>query len=302
MSNVDCLTRSVTGRVAAVAGGSSVRPRNSPAMIAHGRHCSGRGGRVRLACPRGRAVGGMSDCLCDRCAGLCCRYFALPIDNPETRRDYDNIRWYLLHEKVVVFVEDGQWFIGILNKCKALQPDNRCGVYETRPKICRGYTPTTATTTAGTTGTSTCSPVPTLSVWTLQQLEQGKGDSAEEAAAKPSRGAGGRRSARRLAEGRPLPPRADGGAGRRRRVCRYRCRSCRRHERGRPDGSLRGGVRGVPAAPGHPVRGRGRGQAGAVCHGQAQVVRLRRVQQHGSEPAGGREGPELPEPVGPDGL
>jgi Fe-S-cluster containining protein len=81
----------------------------------------------------------MAGCLCDQCAGLCCRYFALPIDNPDCKRDYDNIRWYLLHDKVVIFVEDKQWYIGILTRCKQLQPDNRCGIYETRPAICRSY-------------------------------------------------------------------------------------------------------------------------------------------------------------------
>jgi len=82
----------------------------------------------------------MSSCLCDQCAALCCRYFALPIDNPDCKRDYDNIRWYLLHQNVVVFVESRQWYIGILNRCKQLQADNRCGIYLTRPAICRSYT------------------------------------------------------------------------------------------------------------------------------------------------------------------
>lgn len=81
----------------------------------------------------------MSDCLCDRCAGLCCRYFALPLDNPKTAKEYDNIRWYLMHQNVVVYIEKKQWYIGVLNPCKHLQPDNRCGVYETRPDICRKY-------------------------------------------------------------------------------------------------------------------------------------------------------------------
>ena len=71
---------------------------------------------------------------------MCCRYFALPLDNPKTAKEYDDIRWYLLHENVVVFIEKKQWYIGILNKCKQLQPDNRCGIYETRPHICRKYT------------------------------------------------------------------------------------------------------------------------------------------------------------------
>jgi Fe-S-cluster containining protein len=77
--------------------------------------------------------------LCDQCAALCCRYFALPIDNPTTLKDYDDIRWYLVHENVVAFVEKKQWYIGVLNRCKHLQPDNRCGIYETRPRVCRKY-------------------------------------------------------------------------------------------------------------------------------------------------------------------
>jgi Fe-S-cluster containining protein len=78
-------------------------------------------------------------CLCDKCAALCCRYIALPIDNPETLKDYDNIRWYLIHENIVVFVEKRQWYVSFFTKCKHLQTDNRCGIYFTRPKICRGY-------------------------------------------------------------------------------------------------------------------------------------------------------------------
>lgn len=81
----------------------------------------------------------MATSLCEKCVALCCRYVALPIDNPTDVQDYDNIRWYLVHENIVVFIEEGQWYIGILNKCKHLQPDNRCGIYDTRPKICRKY-------------------------------------------------------------------------------------------------------------------------------------------------------------------
>jgi Fe-S-cluster containining protein len=82
----------------------------------------------------------MAGCLCDKCSALCCRYFALPLDNPTTARDYDNIRWYLIHDQVVVYIEKKQWYLAVLTKCKNLQPDNRCGIYETRPRICREYT------------------------------------------------------------------------------------------------------------------------------------------------------------------
>ena len=78
--------------------------------------------------------------LCEQCAALCCRYVALPIDLPESAADFDNVRWYLMHENIHVFVEEGQWYIGFATRCKHLRADNRCGVYETRPRICRTYT------------------------------------------------------------------------------------------------------------------------------------------------------------------
>ena len=80
------------------------------------------------------------ECLCDRCTALCCRYFALGIDDPETPEDYDDIRWYLAHENVHVFIEDDDWYLSIQTRCQFLQDDNRCGIYEDRPKICREYT------------------------------------------------------------------------------------------------------------------------------------------------------------------
>lgn len=82
----------------------------------------------------------MGSCLCDKCAALCCRYFALPIETPETRKQFDDVRWYLVHENCVVFIEKKTWYLAVMAKCKHLQPDNRCGIYETRPRICRQYT------------------------------------------------------------------------------------------------------------------------------------------------------------------
>jgi len=77
---------------------------------------------------------------CDKCTGLCCRYFALPIETPETREDYDDIRWYLCHKDITVFVEDGDWYINIRNKCRHLsEKDHRCRIYDKRPRVCRQY-------------------------------------------------------------------------------------------------------------------------------------------------------------------
>ena len=79
------------------------------------------------------------DCLCNHCPAKCCHYFALPIDIPETMKDFDYVRWFLLHERATVFVEDESWYLLVHTTCQHLQPDNRCGIYLTRPEICREY-------------------------------------------------------------------------------------------------------------------------------------------------------------------
>jgi uncharacterized protein len=83
---------------------------------------------------------GPDDRLCNYCAAKCCKYFALPIDKPEDWKDFDYIRWYLLHERAAVFIEEDCWYLLVQNACKYLSADHLCGIYETRPQICRDYT------------------------------------------------------------------------------------------------------------------------------------------------------------------
>jgi Fe-S-cluster containining protein len=83
---------------------------------------------------------GPDEVLCDHCTARCCRYFALPIDTPTSYEDYQYIRWYLLHGQATVFVDDDVWYLMVHTDCKHLGADNRCGIYETRPQICRDYT------------------------------------------------------------------------------------------------------------------------------------------------------------------
>jgi Fe-S-cluster containining protein len=87
--------------------------------------------------------------LCGKCTGLCCKYFAFPIETPEEKQDYDDIRWYLCHEDVTVFVEEGDWYININNKCRYLSKEYNCEIYSKRPKICRGYRTNTCDLTEG---------------------------------------------------------------------------------------------------------------------------------------------------------
>jgi Fe-S-cluster containining protein len=77
--------------------------------------------------------------LCEYCTAKCCRYFALPIDTPSERRDLEFIRWYLLHDRATIFVENQDWYLLVYTTCRHLEHDNRCGIYDTRPPICREY-------------------------------------------------------------------------------------------------------------------------------------------------------------------
>ena len=81
----------------------------------------------------------MGNVLCEHCTAACCRYVALPIERPENARDFDDMRWYVIHDNIAVFVENDDWFIQIHNPCKHIRPDGGCAIYETRPAICRQY-------------------------------------------------------------------------------------------------------------------------------------------------------------------
>lgn len=77
---------------------------------------------------------------CHECGGRCCRYIAIGIDPPKNQTALHNIRWYLLHDNVSVFVDhEKDWFVEFTTPCTAQDKKSRCTVYEIRPKICRDY-------------------------------------------------------------------------------------------------------------------------------------------------------------------
>jgi Fe-S-cluster containining protein len=76
---------------------------------------------------------------CHLCTARCCKYIALEIDRPTTPKDCDQIRWFLLHEGVKVWAQDGGWFLELETRCRHLEPTGACGIYETRPQLCRDY-------------------------------------------------------------------------------------------------------------------------------------------------------------------
>ncbi len=77
--------------------------------------------------------------MCFKCDARCCRYFAFEIDKPDTFEEFENIRWYIMHQGVTVHVDTGDWYISIPVPCKNIGPDNLCAIYDDRPLICRKY-------------------------------------------------------------------------------------------------------------------------------------------------------------------
>jgi uncharacterized protein len=77
---------------------------------------------------------------CDGC-DLCCRHVALEIDKPETKKEFDQIRWFLVHSGVWIFIDnDDSWNIQFNTACEKLE-DGLCSIYEKRPQICLEYSP-----------------------------------------------------------------------------------------------------------------------------------------------------------------
>jgi Fe-S-cluster containining protein len=76
---------------------------------------------------------------CTRCPALCCSYVSTEIDAPTTRRDFDILRWYLMHPGVRVYCEGGtdSWFLQFMTRCRNLGDNGLCRIYEERPQICR---------------------------------------------------------------------------------------------------------------------------------------------------------------------
>lgn len=77
---------------------------------------------------------------CIECRAKCCRYVGVEIDEPTSKRDYETICWYLLHQQVQVYVDhEDDWFVEFQTECEALQPDLGCGIYLDRPQLCREH-------------------------------------------------------------------------------------------------------------------------------------------------------------------
>jgi Fe-S-cluster containining protein len=75
---------------------------------------------------------------CTAC-GLCCTYVAIEVDQPTTVKRATQLLWYIYHGGVSLYVNEDEWMVQFETTCQYLQPDYRCGIYHTRPHICREF-------------------------------------------------------------------------------------------------------------------------------------------------------------------
>jgi hypothetical protein len=78
---------------------------------------------------------------CNECDGHCCKYITVQIDEPKDDIDFEELKWFLCHENILVYIDhDGQWCLEVKTHCKFQdQKTNLCTIYETRPKVCQEH-------------------------------------------------------------------------------------------------------------------------------------------------------------------
>ena len=79
--------------------------------------------------------------LCSQCNAECCKYVALEIDCPEKLKEFEDIKWYVAHKNINVYVdEDYVWHIEFSTPCEHLNlKTNNCKIYSRRPEICKDF-------------------------------------------------------------------------------------------------------------------------------------------------------------------
>lgn len=54
-------------------------------------------------------------------------------------RDFDHLLWQTAHQDIQIYKDEDGWFLIVNNKCRHLLPGGGCGIYETRPIVCREH-------------------------------------------------------------------------------------------------------------------------------------------------------------------
>lgn len=78
---------------------------------------------------------------CSYCTqSICCNYVNIEIDTPRSRADFDQLLWQVAHDNISFYKDEDGWFMTISSRCGFLSDRGECGIYDSRPTICREYT------------------------------------------------------------------------------------------------------------------------------------------------------------------
>lgn len=77
---------------------------------------------------------------CSHCKNSsCCTYLTQHIPTPRSLADFDQLLWQVSHQGIRAFKDSDGWFLQIVRRCNHLQTDGGCGIYLSRPRICRDH-------------------------------------------------------------------------------------------------------------------------------------------------------------------
>lgn len=77
---------------------------------------------------------------CAKCKkSICCVSINQKIPAPKSREDFDHLLWQVSHENINIFKDADGWFLKIDTRCSHLLDGGVCGIYDTRPWVCREY-------------------------------------------------------------------------------------------------------------------------------------------------------------------
>ena len=92
-----------------------------------------------MAAPDRHAMDEISRTCMEECGARCCRYITVVL--PPARREYelDEWGWFLAHENVSIYFAGRQWRLEMRCRCRYLDANNACTIYDQRPEVCRYY-------------------------------------------------------------------------------------------------------------------------------------------------------------------
>ena len=78
---------------------------------------------------------------CSFCTrSICCTYVTHAIDTPRSKDDFEQLLWQVSHNHIKIYKDEDGWTLLVEGHCQHLQIDGGCGIYLTRPQICRDHT------------------------------------------------------------------------------------------------------------------------------------------------------------------